>query len=141
MLLSKAEANDTLAIDMLNVWGHGRKAYLASNPTPGLWMLGTGRRLLERAGPGVIHNDLRACNEYRAGIESAAKVGCPALAMVGRQDLMTPPKAARGLLDALPDGRSVTLDHCGHMMMTERSDAVLDTLIDHLRPLRASAGA
>ena len=138
-LLGAAAANDHSALDMINVWGHGFTARLGSHPVPGMWMTGGALRVLERAAPGVLHTDLSACNSYHTGLQAAAEVQCPTLAVLGRQDLMTPVKAAEALTQALPRGRRVILDACGHMMMTERSDAVLDLLIEHLSPLRASA--
>jgi len=132
-LLDAAAADDHSALDMINIWGHGFGARIGRHPVPGMWMTGGALRVLERAAPGVLHTDLRACNDYRSGLESAAQVCCPALAVLGRQDLMTPAKSARALVEALPQGRSVTLDGCGHMMMMEQSDAVLDALVEHLR--------
>jgi pimeloyl-ACP methyl ester carboxylesterase len=41
---------------------------------------------------------------------------------------MAPPKAAQGLVDALAEKRVVTLPECGHAMMAEQPDAVLDAL-------------
>jgi len=138
-LLEAAAANDPSALDMINIWGHGFGARIGSHPVPGMWMTGGVLRLLEKAAPGVLHADLSACNRYQNGLQRAVNVQCPTLTVVGRQDLMTPGKAARPLLDALPNCRTVTLDRCGHMMMTEQSDAVLDALIEHLRPLREPA--
>jgi pimeloyl-ACP methyl ester carboxylesterase len=129
VLLDSAEANDHLAIDMLNVWGHGRSAYLSGNPTPGMWMMGVGLRLLERAGPGVIHNDLRACNSYVTGLENAAQVRCPTLLILGDKDAMTPPRAARKVAEAIPDAETVVLTGAGHAMLSERPDPLLDQLI------------
>jgi pimeloyl-ACP methyl ester carboxylesterase len=137
-LMEAAAANDHSALDMINIWGHGFGARIGKHPVPGMWMIGGALRVLERSAPGVLHTDLRACNDYKVGLQSAARVSCPALAMLGRQDLMTPPKTARRLVDALPGCHSVTFDPCGHMMMTEQSDAVLDALIGHLRPMRAA---
>ena len=57
-----------------------------------------------------------------------AAVRCPALLLVGERDVMTPPKGARALADALPDARTVVLPDCGHMMMVEQPDATLDAL-------------
>ena len=37
----------------------------AARCVPGLWMLGGGERLLERAAPGVMFADLAACNDYQ----------------------------------------------------------------------------
>src|SRR5262249_29286487 len=51
-LLEAAAADDHAAIDMVSIWGHGFKAGLGGALAPGLWMLGSGMRLLERARPG-----------------------------------------------------------------------------------------
>src|SRR6202167_1276726 len=48
-LLSAAKANDHAAIDMIAIWGEGYHATLGGSQVPGLWMLGGGVRLLERA--------------------------------------------------------------------------------------------
>lgn len=93
-LLSAAKANDHLALDMVNVWGHGARAHFGGHPVPGLWMAGAGIRLLERAAPDVLYTDLKACNDYRSGLERAKSVTCPVMLLLGREDMMTPPRAA-----------------------------------------------
>ncbi len=45
---------------------------------------------------------------------------------------MTPAKAAKPLADAIADARVTTLPACGHMMMAEQPDEVLDALISIL---------
>ncbi len=44
--------------------------------------------------PGVLHNDLAACNAYRDGLAAAARVGAPTLLICGERDQMTPLKSA-----------------------------------------------
>ena len=127
-LLTAAEAAPAQAHDMITDWAHGAAAHMGGHPAPGLWMLGAGTRLLERAGPGVLHRDLSACNAYRSGAESAAKLACPALVVLGSDDAMTPARAGRKLADLIPEGRSAAIDGAGHMMMVERSDETLDAL-------------
>jgi len=128
-LLEAAENDWHEAIDMLTIWGYSKSAQLGGSPTPGLWMLGAGVRLMERAGPGVIYTDLKACNEYVGGSEQAATVRCPALLILGERDLLTPPRSARRLAETLPDAETVILEGCGHAMLAEQPDAVLDQLI------------
>ena len=76
----------------------------------------------------MLHTDLRACDGYADGVAAAAAVRCPTLLLLGGRDAMAPPRAARGLADALAEKRVVTLDGCGHAMMSEQPDAVLDAL-------------
>lgn len=127
-LLEAAQANDPAAVDMVSIWGYGVAAGIGGSLAPGAWMLGAGRRLLERARPGVLFKDLFACNAYRDGLASAAKVKVPATLVLGERDLMTPAKAGRELAAALPDARVVVLKGAGHMLMSERPDEVLEAL-------------
>ena len=128
-LLNSAKANSPDAIDMLVLWGHGSPAHIGGSATPGMWMLGGGKRLMERAAPGVIHADLNACNEYRNGLDDAGSISCHALLILGQSDLMTPPRNARALTEALSDSRTVVLEKSGHAMLSERPEQVLDQLI------------
>ena len=106
---------------------------IAGNPNPGMWMYGDSLARLARLAPGVLYTSLKACNDYAAGLESAAKVKCPALILVGQRDMMTPPKGADSLAKAIPGGQTVRIAASGHSMMAEAPDAVLDALIDFLR--------
>ena len=45
---------------------------------------------------------------------------------------MAPPKNAVALTGALPDREVVTIPDCGHSLMTEAPDTVLDTLREFL---------
>ncbi len=127
--LDAARRNDHTAYDMETIWGHAPQVPLGANPNPGMWMYGDTLARLERLAPGVLYNDLKACNDYAAGLESAAKVKCPALFIVGRRDLMTPPKAAATLAQAIEGSRTVELPPSGHSLMAEAPDATLDALI------------
>ena len=127
LLLDAAQDNHHAAIDMANAWSHSAPGALGANDNPGVWMLAAGERLLERAGPGVFHADLAACNGFRAD-EAAGEVTCPALVIAGSEDRMTPAKAGLDVASHLPDARVVRLD-CGHAMLSERPNEVLDALI------------
>ena len=129
-LLAAARADEPLAIELIVGWSHSTGRLLGGNPVPGMWMPGTAHRLMQRSSPGVLFEDLRACNDYARGLEAAAAVRCPALLVLGARDLMAPPRAAQALRDALREPRVVTLRDCGHAMMTEQPDAVLDALRD-----------
>ena len=127
--LEAARANDYGAFDMSTIWGHAAQVPLAGNPNPGMWMYGDTLARLERLAPGVLHADLKACNDYAAGFESAAKVKCPALFILGRRDVMTPLRSAQVLRDKFSNGRTVEIPVSGHSLMAEAPDEVLDALI------------
>lgn len=125
-LLDAAAANDHTAIDMANGWSHSANGRRGGNDDPGHWMLGRGERLLQRAGPGVFHADLAACNAFRT---ETARIDVPALIVIGDADQMTPPSAGLALAAAIPGARLVRLPRCGHSMLSEQPNQVLDALI------------
>ena len=132
MLLDAAERDDHAAFDMVTLWGHSRQGQTGANRAPGLWMTGAAVSLLERSGPGVLHATLKAANDYRPGLDPAGDITCPTLLVLGERDAMTPAKAAKPLASAIPGARVTTLPACGHMMMSEQPDQVLDALISIL---------
>ena len=137
-LLENARINSHAACDMVTIWGHSHAAQMGGSDAPGLWMTGGGMRLLERGADGVLYNDMKACNDYTNGLEAAAAVTCPTTLVLGECDMMTPPRNARALVDALPDARMIVLEGCGHMMMAERPNLTLDVLIDALTSTRGA---
>jgi pimeloyl-ACP methyl ester carboxylesterase len=132
VLLDAAKANDHVAFELINGWSYSPGKQLGGNQMPGVWLTGNAMRLMERTRPGVLHADLMACHAYARGLEAAAAVRCPALVVNGARDQMAPPKGAQTLIAALPDVRVVTLADCGHAMMAEQPDAMLDALIRFL---------
>jgi pimeloyl-ACP methyl ester carboxylesterase len=127
-LIDAAKANDHVAYELINGWSTSAGKQLGGNTVPGMWLLGSAIRLMERTAPGVLHADLVACSAWTGGLEAAAAVRCPSLVVIGARDLMAPPRAAKGLVEALAGARVVTLPDTGHAMMAEQPDAVLDAL-------------
>ena len=131
-LLNTSKANDHAAYEMINVFAHSNAAQLGGNRVPGMWMMGSAMRLMERSGDGVLHADFSACNNYAAGLEAAQKLKCPVLMILGKRDLMTPMKVAKDVISKLADVKVVALDGAGHSLMAEKPDEVLDSLISFL---------
>jgi len=127
--LDAAKRDDYDAFDMHTIWGHAAQAPLGRDATPGMWTYGDTLARLERLAPGVLYNDLKACNDY----VFEGEVTCPALFVLGRRDVMTPPKNAGSLQEKIKGGRTVLVDFSGHTLMTEAPDQTLDALIDFFR--------
>lgn len=127
--LEAAKRNSYDAFDMSTIWGHAPQVPLGGNPNPGMWMYGDTQARLERLAPGVLHADLKACNDYAF----AGEVKCPVLFILGKRDVMTPPRAAKALQDQIPGAKTVVIDFSGHSLMAEAPDATLDALIEFLR--------
>jgi pimeloyl-ACP methyl ester carboxylesterase len=128
--LDAARRNDQSAYDMETIWGHAAQVPLGGNPNPGMWMYGDTLARLARLAPGVLYNDLKACNDYAGGEVAAAKVQCPALFLLGRRDHMTPPKGGLAFAQLVRGAKVIQLATAGHSLMAESPDAVLDALID-----------
>lgn len=127
-LLAAAAADDHAAFDLMTSWGFGPAGHLGGARVPGSWLMGGGERLLERIRPGVLSADLAACNAYAAGMDSAAKVACPVLVVMGAADKMTPARAGAKLAAAIPGAEQAVIPGCGHMMLAEKPDETLDAL-------------
>jgi pimeloyl-ACP methyl ester carboxylesterase len=124
--LDAARRNDHAAFDMETIWGHAAQVPLGGNPNPGMWMYGDTLARLRRLAPGVLYNDLKACNEY---VSDLGGVKCPVLLVLGKRDVMTPPRGAKSIQEKLPQSRTVTVDFSGHSLMAEAPDATLDALV------------
>jgi pimeloyl-ACP methyl ester carboxylesterase len=131
-LLNAALHDEQAAIDMVNIWSHSSIAQKPSFPGPGFYVTGGGRRLMQHisrhSSEKVFHIDFSACNAYANGETAARAATCPTLFLLGQRDVMTPPKATATLTKAMPHARVVQLEQCGHALMAEQPDAVLDNL-------------
>jgi pimeloyl-ACP methyl ester carboxylesterase len=114
---------------METIWGHAPQVPLGGNPNPGMWMYGDTLARLARLAPGVLYNDLKACNDYASEF---AGVKCPVLLVLGKRDVMTPPRAAGALQAAIPGVRTQVVELSGHLLMAEAPDSTLDALIRFL---------
>jgi pimeloyl-ACP methyl ester carboxylesterase len=123
--LEAARKNEQAAYDMETIWGHAPQVPLGGNPNPGMWMYGDMLARLGRLAPGVLYNDLKACNDYSSDF---AGVKCPVLLILGKRDVMTPPRAASSLREKIPGVETELVELSGHSLMAEAPDATLDAL-------------
>lgn len=131
-LLAAAKDEPAKAYDMMTAWCHSPTARLGGHPAPGLWMTGGSRALLGGNRAGVLACDLAACSAWTTGPDAARKVACPAHFILGAADVMTPQKKGAELAAMIVGSTTTTVAGCGHIMMAEAPDAVLDALIAHL---------
>ncbi len=127
-LLDAAKRNDHVAFEFIVGWSFSPGDLLGGNRLPGVWMAGNALRLMERSRPGVLYADLLACHRYDGGLGAAASVACPSLLVIAERDQMAPCGNATALIETLTDRRVVALRDCGHSMMAEAPDEVLDAL-------------
>lgn len=137
MLLDASLNDEQTAIDMVNIWSHTSIAHKPSCPAPGFYVMGGSQRLMQRISAQnpakVFHTDFSACNAYANGEAAAQSITCPTLLLLGKRDMMTPPKATATLAKAIAQCRVEQIEHCGHSLMAEQPDAVLDALFGFVR--------
>jgi pimeloyl-ACP methyl ester carboxylesterase len=133
-LLAAAKEEPERAYQMMTAWAHGTSAKMGGHPVPGLWMTGGTLALFARNQPGVLYADLEACRAWKSGPEAARKMRCPALVIIAANDIMTPARSGQELAGLIAGSRAVTIGDCGHMLLAEAPDAVLDALIDFFVP-------
>ena len=127
-LLSTARDKPLAAMAMVNGWSISSLASKPGLPGPGSWLHGGNLALMRRVqaageGANVFLHGFEVCNAYQGGLAAAARVRCPATLVLGRADMMTPPRGTRELATALK-ARVVMVD-AGHHQMAEAPDATL----------------
>lgn len=82
----------------------------------------------------LLHHDLSLCNDYTAGLQSAAQVRSASALLVGSEDRMTPASSSLELQNAL---RARRIDLAtGHNLMAEDPASVLAAFLDVCTPLQ-----
>ena len=128
-LLAAAESDLPAAAALMAAWGHSKPAHVGLNPTPGLWMIGGARALVENSRPGVLSTDFQACMAYTGAEAAAAATTCPSTVVIGLADKMTPPRGGKALAAALGSATVVELADTGHQMMAENPRAVKQAIL------------
>src|SRR5262249_22356388 len=127
-MLESAKANTLKVQELMTFWGIGNALHKGGMVTPGLWLRREALAVLGRNKPGVIYNDLAACNAYTDALGRARQIRCPTVLVLGDGDLMTPAAKAPPLVAAIAGARTVVVAGCGHFMMVERPDETLGAL-------------
>ena len=134
-LLSTARERPRAAMSMVNAFSHSTTAGKPSYPGPGAWMHGGNLALMARMQDGYVEHgnlfehDFLVCDRYQGAPEAAATVtaaGIRTEMILGAKDAMTPPKAAKQLVEML--GARVQTLTAGHSLMTEAPEGMLNAL-------------
>ncbi|WP_027016607.1 alpha/beta fold hydrolase [Comamonas composti] len=126
------------AITMVNTFS---RATLSPPNGAGSWVFGAGmalgrRVLVSNRDVNLLHTGFLACDSYAGGVAAMAALTCPVLFVLGEQDQMTPPKAAKGLIAAAEAaGKQPTVQMIpnGHNQMAESPDATLFAMVGFLK--------
>jgi pimeloyl-ACP methyl ester carboxylesterase len=130
-LLDLSRQDVRAAIDRVVTFSFSTLAAKPSYPGPGVWLRPASRQLMRLVQDGsgdplLFHTDFAACNDYRGGLDAAARVRCPAHLLLATEDRMTLPRAASDLAAALR--AEVHRVPGGHFLMQEQPEPVLAAL-------------
>lgn len=135
--LIEASLNEPMkALQMVNVFSRATLSAPPSALGPGTWVYGAsmalGRRVLaSNTQVNIFHRGFVACDSYANGLEAMAAVTCPVLFILGESDQMTPPRAAKGLINqAKAHDKTFTVVKVpmGHHQMSESPEETLNAL-------------
>jgi len=131
-LLNAAEEDPEAAVAMMLSWGFGPAGQLHQGPIPGNSMVAAGRKVMRGNTPGALATDLKACNAYTNGKQSAAAVSGPIQVIVAGKDRMAPRKATTELIEHLTNPEVTLIPESGHIVPQEvpnQCRALLKTFI------------
>ena len=77
--------------------------------------------------PATLYGDFLACDTFNE-MDQVDKINVPTLLICGSTDRMTPPNRSEYLRDVIKGARLHIIDGAGHMVMSERPDAVAGLL-------------
>ena len=125
-LMDAAENDPSRAYSMMTQWSHTSK--IGGEPVPGFWSAGMQMSMMENSRPGAIFNCLQACDNYAGGESAFGRISCPILFLSGQRDKMAPAKLAVQEAEKNANATIVLIPRCGHSIMSESPDGVLDNL-------------
>ena len=128
-LLDLAEKGETKAVELMMDWAHGPSGHFGGHAVPGLYHINIGGTIVHNSSVrDALGVDFRACDNYKAGFESAKKVKCPTINILGDQDRMCPVKEGKKLADSINGSQVEIIPDCGHMILLEKADEALTIL-------------
>jgi pimeloyl-ACP methyl ester carboxylesterase len=80
--------------------------------------------MAERVGKDAFLRQQKAILGRPDGRADLARITCPTLVLVGRQDALTPLETAEEIARLTPGARLVVIENCGHLSTIERPDEV-----------------
>lgn len=93
------------------------------------------REVMLRTNPEGIAAALRGMAQRPDVTDLLPSIRCPALALVGEEDQISPPDEMQKIADALPNARFRTIPHAGHMAPVENPEAVNAAIREFLQSL------
>ncbi len=112
-LIDLALSGDMESLNLMMKWGYGySKQFIGGNPLQKI--LNSSREVRE-----VLAVDLKACNNYKNGINAVKKITCPSLFIFGELDKMIKLEKGKRFSSLVPGSETYIIKDCGHMIILE----------------------
>ena len=114
-LIDYADGGDMKSVELMMKWGYeGVKKFIGGNPVQKI--INSPRQVQEG-----LAVDLRACNDYKNGLEAAAKIRSPTLCILGDKDKMVPLEKGKKMAESIKSSELEIIKECGHMIIFEKA--------------------
>lgn len=123
-LLQAASADSEGAFAMILKWG----VFKGADPSVRERLAATRKA----PAPGVLAQDLAACDAWRDTASCAAGISVPVLVVAGLEDKMTPSAGAEELAGLFAHADMASMPGAGHMMMAEKPAETARIILDFL---------
>ena len=125
-LIDYADGGDMKSVELMMKWGYeGVKKFIGGNPVQKI--INSPRQVQEG-----LAVDLRACNDYRNGLEAAAKISCPTLCILGDKDKMVPLEKGKKMAESIKSSQLEVLKECGHMIIFEKAFEMRKSVLEFI---------
>jgi pimeloyl-ACP methyl ester carboxylesterase len=133
-LLDLSLTNERKASNMMVTWGHGIDGDMSVNNWPGHSHYGEANNVMGMNKPKSLNYDLHACNNYKDGLEAAKSIETPALAVLARNDQMTPIKSGLKFVQLIKNCDTHVVES-GHFLQSEKPKELNSKVYSYLMKL------
>ena len=126
-LINLALSGDMESLNLMMKWGYGNsKQFIGGNPLQKI--LNSSREVIE-----VLSVDLKACNNYKNGLNAAKKIKCPTFFIFGESDKMIKLEKGKKFSGLLPGSKVHVIKDCGHMIILEKAFEMREKIVEFLK--------
>ena len=126
-LINLALSGDMESLNLMMKWGYGNsKQFIGGNPLQKI--LNSSREVIE-----VLSVDLKACNNYKNGLNAAKKIKCPTFFIFGESDKMIKLEKGKKFSGLLSGSKVHVIKDCGHMIILEKAFEMREKIVEFLK--------
>ena len=126
-LIDLAHSGDMESLNLMMKWGYGySKQFIGGNPLQKI--LNSPREVRE-----VLAVDLKACNNYKNGINAVKKIKCPTFFIFGELDKMIKLDKGKKFSGLIPGSKTHIIKDCGHMIILENAFEMREKIVEFLK--------